>query len=92
MISFLDFWSALVLSLIVPVCNLLFTWILSLFDGPLLEYLYSLGYPMFCGLVLYICLMYFISLVHIEGSIVSSLVALVCMVAPYFMFRIHTLE
>ena len=46
---------------------------------------------MFCGLILYFCLMYFISLVHIEETVTSSLVAFAFMIVPYFIFMKHTL-
>ena len=79
------------LSLITPALNVGFTFLLARFHGLFLEYIYSLGYPLFCGLILYFCLMYIISLVHIEETVSSSLFAFVCMVIPYIMLMNHAL-
>ena len=79
------------LSLITPALNVVCTILLARYHGLFLEYIYSLGYPLFCGLILYFCLMYIISLVHIEETVSSSLFAFVCMVIPYTMLMNHAL-
>ena len=76
----------LTLSLIAPLFNLLFILVLNLFTSPLANYIISLGYPLFCGLVIYINLMYFISIIHIEETVSTTVGAFVVMLIPYFVF------
>lgn len=74
---------SLLLSLLAPVCNILFLALLNLFHGEFAYYVISHGYPLFCGLVLYVSLMYFISLVHVEETFTSGFVVFFCMLIPY---------
>lgn len=74
------------LSLIAPVCNIVFILLLNLFATPLANYVISLGYPLYCGLVIYINLMYFISIIHIEENIGTAVAAFVVMLVPYFVY------
>lgn len=76
----------LCLSLIAPLFNLVFIVLLNLFTSPLANYIMSLGYPLFCGLVIYINLMYFISIIHIEETVSTTVGAFVVMLIPYFVF------
>ena len=76
----------LCLSLIAPLFNLIFIVLLNLFTSPLANYIMSLGYPLFCGLVIYINLMYFISIIHIEETVSTTVGAFVVMLIPYFVF------
>ena len=76
----------LCLSLIAPLFNLIFIVLLNLFTSPLANYIMSLGYPLFCGLVIYINLMYFISIIHIEENIGTAVAAFVVMLVPYFVY------
>ena len=76
----------LTLSLIAPIFNLVFIVALNMFTSPLANYVMSLGYPLFCGLVIYINLMYFISIIHIEETVSTTVGAFVVMLIPYFVF------
>ena len=76
----------LCLSLIAPLFNLIFIVLLNLFTSPLANYIMSLGYPLFCGLVIYTNLMYFISIIHIEETVSTTVGAFVVMLIPYFVF------
>lgn len=77
------FGNSLLLSLLAPLCNLIFLALLNLFHSDLAYYVISHGYPMFCGLVIYVTLMYFISLVHVEETFTSGFVVFFCMLIPY---------
>lgn len=56
---------------------------MRLLRGELANYIISHGYPLFCGLVLYVALMYFISMVHVEETFTSGFVVFFCMLIPY---------
>ena len=88
----LVFGDTLLLSVLAPVCNLLFLAFFNLFHSELAYYVISHGYPLFCGLVLYVTLMYFISLVHVEESFTSGGVVFLCMLIPYFTYLIFGKE
>ena len=67
-------------------CNIAFILLMNLFHGELYDFVISLGYPLFCGLVLFFTVMYFISKVHVEETVTSSMIAIFSMILPYFAF------
>lgn len=75
-------------SLITPVLNIVCLLIMNLYSGELYFFIISLGYPLFCGLVLFFSMMYIISLVHVEETVTSSMIAVLSMILPYFVFML----
>ena len=60
-------------------CNIAFILLMNLIHGELYDFV-------FCGLVLFFTVMYFISMVHVEETVTSSMIAIFSMILPYFAF------